>query len=388
MAATATVSYDLTPKGMIYSLEGKEKFVLDSADQLDLQRYVLEGQELPADNDSLKAAYNLTDDMLEDFKDLLEAFQKIQGHCNVFYHGAYTQSVNLASDVVNFNTYAKSYLKGISQTAEAFNNGRITSDYAESAVTKLISLLVEKLDEYTKKCDLVCQGIGQFLDDTRDDNVVINGSDGSSGLNKAYRDKYKLNANEITDLQTQIDEADRELDQATKEYNHDVIVAATTPTYVWVPVAGTIAAAVVAGIYGDKATKAYKKMKELRNQIRTAQDDLKKRISMSAGLVCVSKQLSELSGMIPQALSVIEGMKGNWSAMKNDLNTLLSTVQNDITQLPMCIKEMGVDAAIEQWERIAGEADDYRKRAFITETPEELAQADIILFPMPKRHTS
>lgn len=388
MAVTAAVSYDLTPKSMIYSLGDKEKFVLDSPDQLDLQRYVLEGQKLPADNDLLKAAYNLTDDMLEDFKDLLGAFQNIHGHCNVFYHGAYTQSVNLASDVVNFSTYAKSYLKGICQIAEAFNSGRITSDYAESAVTQLISMLIEKLDEYMKRCDLVCQGIGQFLDDTRDDNVVINGSDGKSGLNKAYSDKYELNTDDIKKLQNQIDEAIRELDQETKEYNYDVIVAATTPTYVWIPFAGTIAAVVVAGVYGDKATKAYKKMKELQNQIRTAQDDLKKRMSMSAGLFCVSRQLSKLSEMIPKALSVIEGMKGNWSAIKNDLNALLSTVQTDVTQFSMCIKELAVDAAIEQWEKIAGEADDYRKRAFITETPEELVQADIILFPMPERHTS
>lgn len=45
---------------------------------------------------------------------------------------------------------------------------------------------------------------------------------------------------------------------AKKKYAKYVSVAATTPAYFWVPVAGTISAPVIAGVYGDRANKKKK----------------------------------------------------------------------------------------------------------------------------------
>jgi hypothetical protein len=49
-----------------------------------------------------------------------------------------------------------------------------------------------------------------------------------------------------------------QLERAKKKYHKYVSVAATTPTYFWIPVAGTISAPVVAGVYGDRANKKKK----------------------------------------------------------------------------------------------------------------------------------
>lgn len=76
-------------------------------------------------------------------------------------------------------------------------------------------------------------------------------------------------------------------------------------------------------------------------------------------------------------------MKGTWNAIKSDLGALDNTVKEDITMLPMCVKHMGVDKALEQWDRVAKEAEEYRKNAFITETSKNLAQWNVIQFPVP-----
>jgi hypothetical protein len=43
------------------------------------------------------------------------------------------------------------------------------------------------------------------------------------------------------------------LEKAKKKYQKYVAVAATTPSYFWIPVAGTVTAPVIAGVYGRRA---------------------------------------------------------------------------------------------------------------------------------------
>lgn len=383
--AEAALKINLSPSQLTYEAEGKQKLILDSADRLNLQRYLLEGMTLPINNQALKAAFFLTDGMLADFQDLLKAFQSIQGHCSVFYNGAYTKSISLASSIIEFNTSAKYYLGGISKIADDYNHGRVTVEYAEESVTALINILLKQFAGFIKDCDEVCAGINRFLTETYQDNVTMNGQDGKSGLNKVYTDKYNLNDSEIKKLRDDLDEAKRQLDKASEDYNYNVTVAATTPTYAWIFPFGTIPAAVVAGVYGDRATAAYKKMGELRDKIAKSSADLNQKMGMTAGLSIASSQVQKLSELIKKAIAPIEQMKGTWIAMSDDLGALNKTVKEDITQLPMVVKNIGVDKALEQWDAIAKEAQDYRQRAFITETSKNLAQSNVISFPELKK---
>lgn len=383
--AEAALKINLAPEGLIYNLNGTEKFLLDSSERLDLQRYLLEGMTLPSTREALKAAFLLKDSMLDDFADLLKAFQAIQKHCETFYNGAYSQSVDLASSIIEFDASAKYYLKGISTIADDFEHGRVTAEYAEKSVTALLDVMGNQLGKFIASCENVCKGISTFLDETYKDNVTLNGQDGKSGLNKVYTDKYNLNQEDIKKIHDDLEEAQRELDQVTKEYNHDVVVAATTPTYVWVFPFGTIPAVVVAGVYGDRATKAYKKMGELRDKIRNETDELNQKMSMTASLAISSQQVRKLAELVKKAIQPIEKMKGTWNAIKNDLDALNHTIKEDITMLPMCVKHMGVDKALEQWDKVAKEAEEYRKNAFISETSKNLAQSNVIQFPGAKR---
>lgn len=385
MAQAVALKTGLLPSGFTYQVDGKEKLILDSSDRLNLQHYLLEGMTLPTNTDALKAAFFLTDSMVADFNDLMKAFQSIQGHCSVFYNGAYTKSVRLASSIVEFNLSAKYYLAGISKVADDYNHGRITPEYAEQSVTALIEILLKQFGKFVQDCDEVCSGINTFLNETYQDNITMNGQDGKSGLNKIYTDKYKLNTNDIMQIRNDIDETKRQLDKATEDYNYDVIVAATTPTYVWIFPFGTIPAIVVAGVYGDRATKAYKKMGELRKKIEDSCKNLDQKLAMVAGLAITCSQVQKLSALIKQAIKPIEKMKGMWIALGDDLKALRTTVKEDITSLPMVVKSMGVDKALEQWESVAKAAHDYRERAFITETSKNLASSNVIQFPATER---
>lgn len=381
----AALKINLAPVGLTYNLNGKEKLVLDSSDRLDLQRYVMEGMTLPASKEALKAAFDLKDSMLNDFNDLLKAFQDIQKHCDTFYNGAFTQSVTLTSSIIEFDTSAKYYLNGIATIADDFEHNRVTAEYAEKAVTALLDVMGNQLNKFIADCEKVCKGVSDFLNETYKDNVTMNGQDGKSGLKKTYTDKYNLNQDQIKRLNDDLTEAQRELDQVTEEYNYDVTVAATTPTYVWIVPFGTIPAVIVAGVYGDRAVKAYKRMGELRDKIRDETAELQQKMAMTAGLSISSRQVSKLAELVKKAIQPIEKMKGTWEALKSDLGALDRTVKEDIAALPMCVKQMGVKKALEQWDRVAKEAEEYRKNAFISETSKNLVLAEVIRFPNLKK---
>ena len=53
---------------------------------------------------------------------------------------------------------------------------------------------------------------------------------------------------------TSIKAVERFLADAKKNYEHNVVVAATTPTYAWVLPVGLISAIVVAAVFGTRAT--------------------------------------------------------------------------------------------------------------------------------------
>ena len=98
--------------------------------------------------------------------------------------------------------------------------------------------------------------------------------------------------------------------RASADYNYDVTVAATTPTYAWIFPFGTIPAVVVAGVYGKRATDAYKKMGECRDRIKTAQGDLQAKMAMVGCLRSATDSVSRIADLIQKAVAPIEAMKG------------------------------------------------------------------------------
>lgn len=54
----------------------------------------------------------------------------------------------------------------------------------------------------------------------------------------------------------------------------------------------------MAGVYGDRATKAYKKMGELKDMIRNETAELNQKMSMTAGLAIAGKQAGKLAELV------------------------------------------------------------------------------------------
>lgn len=151
----------------------------------------------------------------------------------------------------------------------------------------------------------------------------------------------------------------------------------------WIFPFGTIPAVVVAGVYGKRAADAYKKTGECRDRIKKAQGGLQAKMAMTGCLCSATNSVARIAEMAQKAIAPVEAMKGCWSAIFNDLAALKQTVH--IGSLPVRVKNLGAEKALEEWDLVAKEADEYRKTAFISATSKNLAEAGVVRFPAPKR---
>lgn len=375
----------ISPKGFTYNLESKNTYLLRSADRLNLQKYLIDGQLLPITEASLRINFLIPDsEDIKDFQDIINAFKDIQSHCDYFFNNGYTNSVNLSNDIMEFNFAAKHYLKKIVEVSSLFASGGISEEAANTTINVLIDILMKNISKYIVNCQNVVDGINKFYRETLKDDKILN--DKTTGLNKVYRDKFNLNEASLKELHDKIDKAMEDLSAETKKYNHYVIVAATTPTYVWVPIIGTIPAIVVAGVYGKRATDALKNMKVYEEELKNLQEDEKKKSAMISCLTQSTNQISEISSLIQAAIKPIEQMKGSWNAIFGDLKIVSNTIKEDIRQLPLLLKDIGAEKAIEEWGALALDVDAYRKVAFISTTSAKLAKSNLIMFPeIPKK---
>ncbi len=230
----------------------------------------------------------------------------------------------------------------------------------------ILDLLSKSASDRYIKAKAVGDKIQSFADETQADKVVLTGVDGDGGLKKEYDKTYGSTSKEVTDLKEDLELQRKALDRANKEYDHDVIVAATTPTYVWVFPFGTIAAAVVAGVYGDKAVKALERVRAAEKKITTLSDKLAADALLIISVSNASSGISKTSDQIAAALPVFQKIQGVWGAIADDLNNIIETIDTNIAEALPIIMNLGVETAIDEWERVGGLADAYRLNAYIT----------------------
>ena len=135
----------------------------------------------------------------------------------------------------------------------------------------------------------------------------------------------------LTADQNALAAAQTALSAAQDEYNHDVIVAATSPTYAWIFPFGTIAAAIVAGIYGAKAVAAKKAIAAAEDEIANNDNaDITKKTSLVTAVTGLNTNATSLELKGNSFLSTVQGMENGFMTITADL----SAICKDVIQNP------------------------------------------------------
>lgn len=166
------------------------------------------------------------------------------------------------------------------------------------------------------------------------------------------------------------------MDAADKEYNHNVVIAATTASYSWIVPVGTVAAAVVAGVYGRRAVEALDKAKAAQKKINSLEDQIQANANLMVAINSASYALDSISLAISEALPVIQKIQGVWGGISNDLNNIVQMIDEDIRKALPVIMSLGVEEAMNAWRNVGYAADLYRINAYVTEQPQNDIQKE------------
>lgn len=365
-------AYNIGPGALVKSnpAPAENPFLLSSAEWLAIQTYVNDALSLPTTLAALQTSLgpNAAPITASDFDPLVSCYSDINAHCSTWQNTVFPASVNLASDVVAYAQKAPIYYGAINTEAQKLvTNPNDTQ--AQAALTAIINNLATQASTYQGNAQHVADQIQTFATQTAADKATLLGPDGTgtqSGLIKTYTDEYGSTSQAVKDLTDQLAGLNTLLKTDTDEYNHDVIVASTSPTYAWIFPVGTIAAAIVAGIFGKKATDALDRMHSESAKIATLTAELQADANLMLNLSLANTGITRITTELVNALPIIQKIQGIWGAIATDLTNIGNIVKNDIQQALPIIMNLGVTEAIQAWQKLGTEADSYRVNAYIT----------------------
>ncbi|KAL4861127.1 hypothetical protein BDV12DRAFT_180687 [Aspergillus spectabilis] len=164
------------------------------------------------------------------------------------------------------------------------------------------------------------------------------------------------------------------LETETKEYDRDVVIAATTPSYEWLGLIGFAAAVTVAVIYGDRARRLEKAISELKKAIEQEQTDLQAMVSLETHFTAVKRYTSGLRDELDGAITDLGKHIGLWETIKTKLTGLKGFVlklEDNIE--PVLLEKVDLENIVEQWNNLATAANSYELDAFQNETPQPMS---------------
>ncbi|RYZ52202.1 MAG: hypothetical protein EOP49_10015, partial [Sphingobacteriales bacterium] len=341
-------------------------FALPATEWIAVQTYVLNALALPTTIEAFKTSLGKGAPAdLSDFNNLVAAYSTIHEHVSKWQNDTFPKSVSLASDVYNYAQEVPTYYTPIIDLAAALAADPDDAQ-AKTDLLDILALLQGKADNYSKNALKVQEDIRDFANKTLQDKITLTGADGKSGLKKYYADKHGATSAEVIAITKELEAQKLVLNAANDDYNYDVVVASTTPTYAWVFPFGTIAAAIVAGIYGDKAVKALERVRAAQQQINNMSAKLAADALLMIAINNTESGIGTIAASLNAALPIIQKIQGVWQAISDDMKHIAALVKTNISEVNPAIMKFGVKAAIKSWSDVGLAADEYRKNAYVT----------------------
>lgn len=215
-----------------------------------LQVYTHYGLQLPHTQSTLKLQLGINDPGRYGWFDpAVEAYDTVYKASEHFIGAVFPGVVGLGNELMSFAKEATGKDGNFSAMLDLIDQNE------DQAALELVDDLRTKAIDNSKKAAAVASDLGTY----KGQLVAAKGQ--LDNVKKAIDADDQVSKKTIDDLlsddpksSTSIKAVERFLADAKKNYEHNVVVAATTPTYAWVLPVGLISAIVVAAVFGTRAT--------------------------------------------------------------------------------------------------------------------------------------
>lgn len=284
-----------------------------------LQVYSIWGLRLPSNDNALKLALNIQDPMAYSF------YESLLNSMSAIHKASHDFSAELFPRVIKVGNSIRSF----GEDAGAMEDGTF------SAIIELIDQRESKEDVISLITNLRRQA-QQNADDAQDVSKELQSY--SDRLSEAITSINKANEEIATDTQVSSQEIallragpkvkgslanlQEMMDASKEEYDQDVIIASTSPTYVWVFPWGTLAAVVVAGVYGDRAVKALDKYDQQRKRYEAMDEALQIAVKTNEVAITAQTGISKAKTYTDFAVEQIDVVQQAWEGLAKSLDLI------------------------------------------------------------------
>ncbi|MGG7519626.1 hypothetical protein ACQ3G6_17255 [Allorhizobium undicola] len=360
-----------------------------------LQIFSYYGLKLPQDSDSLKALLAIGPNDKCDyswFNAMHQTYAKLGQNSHYFINTVFKDVTDLGSTLKDFSKDAsgdESLMAAVLDLLGSGNNAPMPDEDSCQAAIVLLQEMKERADAGAKlaskvKVDLLTYSakLVEISGDVKRVSDAVDKDDASS-----EETVKKLQGDKGTDgsLLNMLDKlaADR------REYEEDVKIAATTPTYGWIicPPIGLWAAAIVAGIYGKKATDMLATIENLEADIKTASESLMLALTTRSVAKLAHDSLAQVNKHLGVAIDKTKAVQNAWEGTSTGLNAILSLIgrtmlQNDIDQtvklqVIVAVRTL-VNSANRRWQEIRPVIDAMTDKPFISVNAEDMKLSDFL----------
>ncbi|HEY5979705.1 MAG TPA: HBL/NHE enterotoxin family protein [Microlunatus sp.] len=344
-------------------------FALSRPEWIAIQACCTDAMALPTTSDAFRKSLGAgAPEDLSDFGPLIEAYDTLRAHVTTWTTTIYPAAVALAGDVYRYGTVeAPVYYPRIRDEVEILERDP-NDEPAKAALTSLLDHLKRDAEEKSGKAGEVAIAIAQFACAAEQDlATLVGGGDDAGGLVDYYASAYGSANADVEQLSREIAEQRAIVTGADDQYDREVVVASTAPTYTWFWPLGAIAAAIVAGIYGRGVTDALDRARAAQNRI----DDLADELAADTNLLVTLHHAAMGAGRMVQALTetlpVVQRVECVWGGIAADLSALEALVEDDTRSVPAIISGLAIDESVKAWHRVALRAEAYRDHAYLVE---------------------
>ncbi|KAL3435921.1 hypothetical protein BDV09DRAFT_203813 [Aspergillus tetrazonus] len=277
-----------------------------------------------------------TKGMSEDDFDKLSTSEKM----DVLSGQIYSYSEDAGGDTeVSYYTVMLQYCKKFNEATDSD-----AKEEARTAVVEITESLLGDIAPIQTHIEKIKSELNEF-----DKTCETNASDLSS-LETNMTALLNDELGQIDELEKQISEQLDDIKADQRIIDDDRYQQQLTAAYVWIPVIGTVAAAVVFAEKQEEIEKYEKKIRNLKNLIESEQESILLHKTLQGNLTSMAKQTKELKDQISPAKTTVEELAGGWEFMRVQIQDIYDKAAKFEDKIPtMVLTQLQLEKIVKAW---------------------------------------
>ncbi|WP_105167876.1 alpha-xenorhabdolysin family binary toxin subunit A [Pseudoalteromonas sp. T1lg23B] len=342
-----------------------KNFLLTADEWIDIQNYVSTSFALPTDEPSMRLQLHMPSDLAysAEFQALANLYTQVKSNARNWRVDTYPSAVNLAHTIHSYAGDIEDYYGPLIEAIDDFidNDNDGSAEFAQV----LLADLAATAEENQLEAQHVFEKIQQFSANNNEYHAAL----------VRMQDGFKKDvlSQRLEQVRQRLANAHATLNDVEDEYQHYVTVAATTPTYAWVPFYGWVAAPVVAGIFGSKAAQAMSAMHDVENEIHELEQSERHLVITIQAYDASVNSLKSTEQSLQEAQQSVAKIEAHWQFIKNDLGEIVKDLDDVNSSLEKRsaikarlakIKLEGRNGVINDWKEVGNKAYQFMANAY------------------------